>query len=107
MLLLALALAGSPPFDMKADFVAMAKDHCATDWPADFQMQRQCLKEQAAGMLIFKDVAVRFGKPLEPALEKCAEDWTKDRVPDWQMIGHCAAEQADAFTRLDGAPAVP
>lgn len=99
MLLVALALA--QPFDTKADFMDLARTHCANEWPADFQMRSHCMKEQAAGMLQFKSVSDSIGKPIEKALQKCAEDWTKNRLPDWQMIGHCASEQAAAYRSLN------
>lgn len=89
------------PFDVKADYIALAKQHCAREWPVDFEMQAYCLKEQTAGMLQFKAVSDDIGKPIEKTLEKCTEDWTKDGLPDWQMIGHCAVNQGAAFRRLD------
>jgi hypothetical protein len=100
MLLTALALAQAAPFDVKADFVALAKEHCRTEWPTDFQMQEYCLKQQAAGMLQFKQVSDELGKPFEQTLEKCTEEWTKNRMPDWQMIGYCATEQAKSYRAL-------
>lgn len=107
MLLIALALAQAP-FDTNADFVALAKEHCRHEWPADFQMQEYCLRGQAAGMLQFKAASDELGKPFESTLEKCTEEWTKDRIPDWQMIGDCAAKQAEAFRRLNSsAPLKP
>lgn len=99
MILIALALAQAP-FDTSASYIGLAKQHCAREWPDDFQMQQHCLKEQAAGMLQFKAVSDELGKPIEKALEKCTEAWTKDRLPDWQMIGHCAVEQATAYRAL-------
>lgn len=100
MLFIAIALAQAAPFDTKADYVELAKQLCAKDWPNDFEMQRYCLKQQAAGMLQFKAVSDELGKPIEKALEGCTEEWTKDRLPDWQMIGYCSTKQADAFRAL-------
>ncbi len=103
-MLLAFILVQLAPFDVKADFVALAKTHCRAEWPDDFQMQGYCLKQQAEGMLKLKAASDSIGKPLEKALEKCTEEWTKERVPDWQMIGHCAETQADAFRKLNSQP---
>jgi hypothetical protein len=64
-------------------------------------MQEYCLKQQAEGMLQFKQVAESLGAPFEPTLEKCTEEWTKDGMPNWQMIGYCAKTQADAYRRLN------
>lgn len=107
MLLIALALTQAP-FDTKANFVELARVHCRGEWPADFQMQEFCLKGQAKGMVQFKAVSDELGKRIEPTLEKCTEEWTKNRIPDWQMIGFCAKTQADAFRRLNSsAPLKP
>ena len=100
MLLIALALI--QPFDVGADYGAMAREHCAIEWPDDFQMQSYCWHQQNVGMLQFKAVSDDLGKAIEPALERCAEDWTKDGLPDWQMIGHCAVEQGTAYRRVNG-----
>lgn len=104
MLLIALALAQAAPFDVKADYVELARQHCRTEWPNDFRMQEHCLKGQAAGMVQFKAVSDEIGKPLEKALETCTEEWTKDHIPDWRMIGYCATKQADAYRALNSAP---
>lgn len=103
MLTIALLLAQAAPFDTSANFVQLARQHCRLEWPSDFQMQAHCLKEQAAGMVQFKQASDSIGKPIEKALETCTEEWTRDRLPDWQMIGHCAQTQADAYRRLNGA----
>lgn len=100
MLLIALALAQAP-FDTSANYVELAKQHCRAEWPADFQMQGYCLRQQAEGMLTFRRIAIEMGKPFEKTLENCTEDWTKNRMPDWQMIGHCAKEQADAYRAIN------
>lgn len=100
MLLVAIALAQAAPFDVKADYGAMAREHCAREWPDDFQMQAYCFRQQHVGMLQFKTVSDDLGAAIEKALEKCADDWTKDGLPDWQMIGHCAIGQARAFQTL-------
>lgn len=92
------------PFDVKADYMVLARQHCQREWPNDFQMQGYCLKEQAKGMMQFKAVSDSIGKPIEKALENCTEQWTKDRLPDWQMIGHCALEQAAAYGALTKLP---
>lgn len=99
-MLLALALAAAQPFDTKADYGALAREHCAIEWPDDFQMQAHCWREQNRGMLQFKGVAEEFGPRLHKALEKCTEDWTKDGLPDWQMIGFCAVEQARGYIQV-------
>lgn len=95
MLLFALALAA--PFDVGADYSKLAAVHCRAEWPNDFRMQAYCMKQQRIGMLQFKAVIDELGEPIEKALEKCTEEWTNDRVPDWQMIGYCATVQAKAF----------
>lgn len=100
MLLIALALAQSAPFDTKADYIELAKQFCAKDWPDNFEMQGYCLKQQAKGMVQFKSVSDDLGKPIEKALEKCVEEWTKDRLPDFSMIGYCATRQAEAYRSL-------
>ncbi len=102
MLLIALALAQSAPFDVKADYVELARQHCSAEWPADFRMQEYCLKQQAEGMIEFKAVSDQYGKAIEKTLETCTEQWTKDRIPDWRMIGYCAKQQAEAYARLNG-----
>lgn len=101
MLLIAIALAQAAPFDTKADYVALAREQCRQEWPADFTMQEFCLKAQAKGMLQFKAVAETMGKGFEPTLEKCTEEWTKNRIPDWMMIGFCATSQAGAWQRMN------
>lgn len=100
MILIALALAQAAPFDMDADYVQLARQFCAKEWPDNFEMQSYCLKQQATGMLQFKAVSDELGKPIEKTLEHCTEEWTKDRLPDFAMIGHCATRQADAFRSL-------
>jgi hypothetical protein len=100
MLLVALLLQ-TAPFDVKADYVELAKQHCRLEWPNDFQMQAHCLKEQAGGMIAFKRIAETSGPPLHKAFEKCTEDWTKNGLPDWQMIAYCANEQATAYQALN------
>jgi hypothetical protein len=100
VLLVAFALAQAAPFDTSADYLALAKEHCRREWPADFQMQEHCFGGQVRGMAQFKAVSDDLGKAIEPALETCAEEWTRERLPDWQMIGHCAVTQAEAFRRL-------
>ncbi len=102
MLLIALALAQAAPFDTKANFIDLARTHCRGEWANDFQMQEACLKWQAQGMMDFKNASDAVGKPLEKALEKCTEEWTKNRIPDWQMIGWCAKQQETAYRRLNG-----
>jgi hypothetical protein len=102
VILIALALAqAAPPFDVHADDGKLAAEHCARAWPVDFQMQAYCRHEQNVGMLQFKAVAEDIGQPIEPALEKCTADWTRDGIPDFQMIGHCAVEQGVAWRRLN------
>ncbi len=103
MFLIALALAQVAPFDTKADYIALARQHCAGAWANDFEMQEHCMKQQAAGMVKFKAASDSVGKPLEKALEKCTEQWTKNRLPDWDMIGHCAQKQADSYLALNAA----
>lgn len=93
-------MAAEPPFDVKADPVGLAKQHCARQWPDDFRMQEHCLKLAAQGMVELKAVHDEFGTKLEKALEECVELWTEDRLPDWRMIGYCAKQQADAYERL-------
>jgi hypothetical protein len=105
VVLIALALA-SAPFDTKADYVVLAKEHCAREWPDDFQMQNYCLDQQLKGMLQFKAVSDDLGTKIEKALERCTEEWTRDRLPDWQMIGHCAVEQGTAWHRIKN-PSLP
>lgn len=100
MLLVALALAQAAPFDTKADYVQLARQFCAEEWPDNFEMQAYCLKQQAAGMLQFKAVSDELGKPIEKALEQCTEEWTKDRLPDFAMIGYCATRQAEGYKAL-------
>lgn len=102
MLLVALALAQTAPFDVQADYGALAREHCRREWPGDFQMQRYCQHQQNVGMLQFKAVSDDLDKAIEPALERCAEDWTHDRLPDWQMIGYCAIQQGTAYRRING-----
>lgn len=102
MLLIALALAQAAPFDVKADYGELAAVHCAREWPDDFQMQAYCRHQQNIGMAQFKAVSDDIGKPIEKALEKCTEEWTRDRIPDFQMIGHCAVEQGVAWHRING-----
>jgi len=99
MLLFALALA-SAPFDTKADYVQLARDFCGREWPDNFEMQVYCVKQQASGMLQFKTVSDELGKPIEKALERCTEEWTKDRLPNFAMIGYCATRQAEAYRAL-------
>jgi hypothetical protein len=105
MFLFALALAQTAPFDTKADYVELARTHCASEWPDNFEMQGYCMKQQATGMLAFKEASDSIGKPLEKALERCTEEWTKDRLPNWEMIGYCATKQAEAYRNLH--PASP
>lgn len=101
MFLIALALAQAAPFDIKADYGELAKQHCAKEWPADFTMQRHCLQQQVAGMQKVKAVYDDLGDAFNPTLEKCVEEWTKDRIPDWQMIGYCAGQQAEAYRQIN------
>lgn len=100
MLLVAFALAQAAPFDVKGDYGALAREHCRREWPADFEMQAHCLDGQYVGMAQFKAASDDLGRAFEPTLEKCTEEWTRERLPDWQMIGHCAVTQAVAFRRL-------
>lgn len=100
MLLIALALAQAALFDTRADYVELAKQFCAQDWPDNFEMQAYCLRQQAAGMLQFKAVSDELGKPIEKSLERCTEEWTKNRVPNFAMIGYCATRQAEAYRSL-------
>ena len=100
MLLLAFALAQAAPFDTSASYVGLAKQFCAKEWANDFSMQAYCVKQQAKGMLQFKAVSDELGKAIEPALEQCTEEWTKDRLPDFAMIGYCASKQAEAYRSL-------
>ena len=106
MILLALALAAQAPFDTKADYIQLARQHCTRAWPDDFQMQGYCLRGQAEGMLKFKQASEETGKPLEKALERCTEEWTSDRLPDWSMIGYCAEKQAQSYRALNP-PSLP
>lgn len=101
MLLVAIALAQAAPFDTKADYLDLARQFCAKAWSDNFEMQAYCVKQQATGMVEFKDVSDQLGKPIEKALEKCTEQWTKDRLPNWQMIGYCATQQAAAYRTLN------
>lgn len=98
---LALALAQAAPFDTSADYGALARGHCAREWPDDFQMQSYCYRQQHVGMLQFKAISDDLGKTIEKALEQCAEAWTRGGLPDWQMIGHCAVEQGTAYRRIN------
>ena len=100
MLFIALALAQAAPFDVKASYGDLAREHCRREWPEDFRMQEHCLREQRVGMLQFKAVSDDIGGPIEKALERCTEEWTRDELPDWQMIGHCAVTQGVAFHRV-------
>lgn len=100
MLLIALALAQAAPFDVKGDYAAMARTHCRREWPDDFRMQEHCLEQQVKGLQEFLDAAA-VGKPLDKALRTCVEEWTKERVPDFQMIGYCAKQQAEAWRRIN------
>lgn len=100
MLWIALLAAQVAPFDVKADLGVLARIHCQHEWPDNFEMQAYCLKGQRQGMAEFKAASDAFGKPLEKALEKCAEEWTKLRVPNWEMIGYCAKNQAEAYRSL-------
>ncbi|MES2902829.1 MAG: hypothetical protein V4696_01465 [Pseudomonadota bacterium] len=104
MFVIALLIAQAAPFDTKADYLELAKQHCAGEWPNDFAMQGYCVKGQAEGMLKFKAASASVGKPLEKALEKCTEQWTKNRLPDWAMIGYCANNQAEAYLKLNSPP---
>jgi hypothetical protein len=99
VLLVAFALAQAP-FDVKADYLVLAREHCRREWRDVPRMQAHCFDGQVLGMAQFKGVSDRLGKAIEPALETCTEEWTKERLPDWQMIGHCAVSQAEAFRRL-------
>jgi hypothetical protein len=99
-LALALALAQAGPFDTKADYIQLAQQFCAREWSDNFEMQAYCVKQQAAGMLQFKAVSDELGKPIEKALKRCTEEWTKDRLPNFAMIGYCATRQAAAYRSL-------
>jgi hypothetical protein len=99
--LFALALAQTPPLDVKASPIELMKIHCQAEWPSDFQMQEYCLQQAATGAFQFKQVYDELGKPFEKTLEKCVEEWTKKGIPDYQMIGYCAKTQADAYMRLN------
>lgn len=101
MFLIALALAQAAPFDTKADYLDLARQHCQAEWPANFEVQGYCLAWQTEGMRDFKYASDTIGKPIEKALEKCVEDWTSAGIPNWQMIGYCARTQATAFRRLE------
>lgn len=100
LLLFALGLAQAAPFDTGADYMDLARQQCAKEWPDNFEMQGYCLKQNAEGMLQFKQVSDELGKPIEKALEHCTEEWTKDRLPNWKMIGYCATKQAEAYRSL-------
>jgi hypothetical protein len=100
VLWVALMIAQAAPFDVKADYVELSRQRCAKEWPDNFEMQAFCLKQDAAGMLQFKAVSDELGKPIEKALERCTEQWTADRLPNWQMIGFCATKQAEAYRSL-------
>jgi hypothetical protein len=50
-------------------------------------------------MIEFK-AASELGKPIEKALELCTEQWTDNRLPNWEMIGYCATKQAQAYRSL-------
>ncbi len=104
MLLIALALAQAAPFDVKGNYIEMAKEHCRREWPDNFSMQSYCLKREAEGMIAFKRVNDELGKPLERALEKCTKEWTKDRLPDWSMIAYCAKRQAEGYREVNSPP---
>lgn len=64
-------------------------------------MQDFCIGAQNRGMSAFREVALSLGKPIEKALEKCAEDWAKNSIPDWEMIGFCARQQASAYYKIN------
>jgi hypothetical protein len=96
---LAMAAAQAPPFDMK-NVQSLMKQHCATEWPDNFQMQEFCIQQQIKGMADFKAASESVGRPLDAALEKCVEEWTEHGVPNWQMIGFCSKQQADSYLRL-------
>lgn len=102
MLLLALALFQVAPFDTKANQSMLIRRHCAVEWPNDFTMQAHCAKMALEGMQQFVAASKSVGRPLDKALEQCVEQWTKNRVPDWAMIGYCSKQQADAYLALNG-----
>lgn len=98
--MLFLALLAAQPFDVHANYIDLAKQHCAREWPGDFRMQNYCMNRDIEGMLRFKAASDSVGEALEPALEKCTEDWTDAGIPDWRMIGYCATQQAKAYRAL-------
>jgi hypothetical protein len=88
--------ADRPPFDIKQS-EALNRQFCAGEWPNDFRMQDYCFRQAVEGMSEFADASRAVGRPLDVALEKCVEDWTKAGVPDFRMIGYCAKQQAEAY----------
>lgn len=99
-LLLFTAAQASAPFDARNSY-SLARQHCAAEWPNDFAMQKHCLETQVEGMRKFVASSRSVGRPLDKALEKCVEQWTKSGRPDFMMIGHCAEEQAEAYRNLN------
>ncbi len=100
MLLIALALAQSAPFDIRGDYAGMIRKHCSIEWPEDYRMQEYCADQQNVGMREVKRAYDEFGSRIAPTIENCVSQWTRDRLPDWAMIGYCARQQADSYRRL-------
>lgn len=75
---------------------------CAADWPGDFAMQEFCAKQQAKGreQFIAATEALDSDSPLQPAAEKCLDDWQNEHGQDWAMVNFCFEQQVKSFERL-------
>jgi hypothetical protein len=91
MFLFALALAQAAPFDTKADYVELARTHCASEWPDNFEMQGYCMKQQATGCWQFKEAATAIGKPHREspgALHRRVDERPPAELGDDRILRH-------------------
>lgn len=77
--------------------------HCAAEWPNDFAVQEFCVKQQTKGHEQFTaaTAALEPDSPLQPAAEKCLDDWQNEHGHDWAVVNFCFEQQVKAFERLN------
>jgi hypothetical protein len=82
-----------PPTDQEAS--AMIREHCAKEWPDDFQMRKFCEDQQYEGLRALRARSM-IGTPLASIRTKCAIEWPDD----YQMRDFCEKQQLKALEEL-------
>jgi hypothetical protein len=78
----------------------LARQHCEREWPDNFEMQEYCLGQQRDGINQYIDVRDSMGVRLKAALRRCVDEWAPPGDANFEMVGYCAKQQADAYHRL-------